>query len=84
MDKKELLVNLVRGFSYGSQLCLTAEENDPDEKLNDELNRMAVAMEELSEEVFGEKIKMDFGMIISISKDPDAIIKLIDDHKSEG
>ncbi len=77
---KEELIRLINEFVA---LAKTLDsENADDNAINDELNIIALKIEQASIPVFGFKVNMDFGMINAIYETPELIIKSIEEYET--
>lgn len=80
MSDKEILICLVIGFVNSLKLIDQDSDDDEQDGLNDELNRISLAIEDMTVKVFGRKINMDFGMLHAIHDNPATIIQAIEDY----
>lgn len=83
MDKhKEELIKLINEFcEVGQKAFLLEDDSHDDNEVNDELNAIAIKLEEASIPVFGHKVNMDFGTINAIFHDTESVINEIKNMK---
>lgn len=80
-EAKEKLINLIEQFHALGEQALIDIDDDDDCDLNDKMIKVACAMEEVSIDVFGKKINMDFGMTNAVYHNKDEVIQSIRDYK---
>jgi len=82
VDKhKEELIKLINEFvAVGEKAVLLEDDSDDDCALNDELNVIALKIEEATIPVFGKKVNMDFGTMNAIFHDTEHVINEIKNH----
>jgi len=81
-NDKEALIKLVNEFvAVGEKAILLEDDSDDDCDLNDQLNVIALKIEEATVPVFGHKVNMDFGTINAIFHETEHVINEIKNYK---
>jgi len=81
-NSKIELIKLINEFcEVGKQAILLEDDTSEDRKLNDELNSIALKIEEASISIFGYKVEMNFGTMNAVFHDTEEVIREIKDFK---